>query len=188
MEPRNPSREELEERVARFDQLQPMSTFKDRADIPQGAKDIIFARKLMPVILEKTKNPFGDTAAIYGAAGTTMNISICPPGQGPCLHSHNSTYETFMVLEGAFEFSVGDEGQEKITLNKWDVFSCEPVMYRGFRNVADTDSVLLTVITGEVDARDDISVPPTVTEEVRDGYGEEVLEAFKKLATFNERN
>ena len=60
-------------------------------------------------------------------------------------------------------------------------------MYRGFRNVADTDSVLLTVITGEVDARDDISVPPTVTEEVRDGYGEDVLEAFKKLATFNER-
>ena len=108
MEPRNPSREELEQRVARFDQLQPMSTFKDRADIPQGAKDIIFARKLMPVILEQTKNPFGDTAAIYGAAGTTMNISICPPGQGPCLHSHNSTYETFMVLEGAFEFSVGD--------------------------------------------------------------------------------
>ena len=187
MEPRNPSREELAQRVARFDQLQPMSTAKDLADIPQEAMDIIFARTLMPVILEKTKNPFGDTAAIYGAAGTTMNVSVCPPGQGPCLHSHNHTYETFMVLDGAFEFSVGDDGQEKITLNKWDVFSCPPGMYRGFKNVADTDSVLLTVITGAVHERDDVSVPPRVTEQVRDGYGEEVLNAFKKIATFNER-
>ena len=142
MEPRNPSREELEQRVARFDQLQPMSTSKDLADIPQDAKDIIFARTLMPVILEKTKNPFGDAAAIYGAAGTTMNVSVCPPGQGPCLHSHNHTYETFMVLEGAFEFSVGDEGQETLTLNKWDVFSCPPGMYRGFRNIAETNTEL----------------------------------------------
>ncbi len=188
MEPRNPSREELAQRVARFDQLQPMSTAKELADIPQEAMDIIFARTLMPVILEKTKNPFGDTAAIYGAAGTTMNVSVCPPDQGPCLHSHNHTYETFMVLDGAFEFSVGDDGQEKIILNKWDVFSCPPGMYRGFKNVADTDSVLLTVITGAVHERDDVSVPPQVTEQVRDGYGEEVLNAFKKIATFNERD
>lgn len=187
MEPRNPSREELAQRVARFDQLQPMSTAKALADIPQEAMDIIFARTLMPVILEKTKNPFGDTAAIYGAAGTTMNVSVCPPGQGPCLHSHNHIYETFMVLDGAFEFSVGDDGQEKITLKKWDVFSCPPGMYRGFKNVAATDSVLLTVITGAVHERDDVSVPPQVTEQVRDGYGEEVLNAFKKIATFNER-
>ena len=186
MKPRNPSREELAQRVARFDQLQPMSTAKDLADIPQAARDIIFARTLMPVILEKTKNPFGDTAAIYGAAGTTMNVSVFPPGQGPCLHSHHHTYENFMVLDGAFEFSVGDDGQEKITLNKWDVFSCPPGMYRGFKNVADTDSVLLTVITGAVHERDDVSVPPRVTEQVRAGYGEEVLKAFKKIATFNE--
>jgi predicted amidohydrolase len=26
-----------------------------------------------------------------------MFISVMPPGQGPCLHSHNGTYETFMV-------------------------------------------------------------------------------------------
>jgi hypothetical protein len=47
METRNPSREELAQRVARFDQLHPMSTAKDLADIPQAALDIIFARALM---------------------------------------------------------------------------------------------------------------------------------------------
>src|SRR5262249_44360040 len=127
------------------------------------------------------------TAPIYGAAGTTMNISICPPGQGPCLHSHNSTYETFIVLEGVFEFSVGEEGQEKIVLNKWDVFSCPPGVYRVFRNISENESVLLTMITGAVDARDDVAVPPMVTEQVRINFGEEVLAAFQKIARFNER-
>jgi len=188
METRNPTHEELAKRVARFDRLQPMSTVKDLASVPQDAMDIIFARKLMPVVLEHTKNPFGHTAAIYGAGGMTMNVSICPPQQGPCLHSHNATYETFLVLDGAFEFSVGDEGQEKIVLNKWDVFSCPPGMYRGFRNIADRDSVLLTVITGPVHERDDVAVPPKVTEQVRSGFGEDVLTAFKTIATFHERS
>ena len=186
-ENRNMTKEEMARRVARFDQLQPMSTAKDMADVPQDAMDVIFARTLMPVILEKTKNPFGDTAAIFGASGTTMNVSVCPPGQGPCLHAHNSTYETFMVLDGAFEFSVGEEGQETVRLNKWDVFSCPPGVYRGFRNIADKDSVLLTVITGEVDARDDVDVPPKITEQLRSDYGENVLDTFRKIVTFNER-
>ena len=82
MENRNMTKEEISQRVARFDQLQPMSTSKDMADVPQEAMDVIFARKLMPVILEKTKNPFGDSAAIFGAAGTTMNVSVCPPDKG----------------------------------------------------------------------------------------------------------
>ena len=56
---RNMTKEEIAQRVARFDQLQPMSTAKDMADVSQDAMDVIFARRLMPVILEKTKNPFG---------------------------------------------------------------------------------------------------------------------------------
>jgi len=47
-----PTREDLERRVARFDRLQPMSTARDLGWTPQTAMDIIFARKLMPVILD----------------------------------------------------------------------------------------------------------------------------------------
>lgn len=126
----------------------------------------------------------GDTAGIYGAGGTTMNVSIMPPGQGPCLHSHDATYETFFVLEGKIEFRVGPNGEEKIVLEKWDTFSCPPKVYRGFKNVGDTDAVLLTTITGPADARDDVGVPPSVGEEVQSRFGNKVLDAFKKLATF----
>ncbi len=186
MDTRNMSAEEIESRVARFDALQPMSTPNDLGNLSQDALDVVFARRLMPVILEKTKNPFGTTAAIFGAAGTTMNVSVCPPGQGPTLHTHHNTYETFMVLEGAFEFSVGGEGEETVTLGRWDVFSCPPGVPRGFHNCADTDSVLLTVITGGVHERDDVSVPPSVTQRMREEFGEETVESLRKIVTMNE--
>jgi len=157
---------EITERTARFDALQPMSTMKDNDRVAQAAKDLIFARKIMPIVLERTKNPFGDTAAIFGAGGLTMNISVCPPGQGPGLHCHHNTYETFFVLEGAFEFHVGDRGEERVRLNRWDTFSCPPGVCRGFVNVHDQDSVLLTVITGPANARDDVTLPPVMAERV----------------------
>lgn len=183
---RNMTSEEIAQRTGRFDQLQPMSTSKDLNWVPQPAMDIVFARKLMPVVLENTKNPFGHKAPIYGASGMSLHVSICPPGQGPCLHSHNSTYETFVCLDGKFEFSLGDRGQEKVTLGKWDTFSCPPNVYRGFRNASDRDSVLLTIISGPPDARDDVSCPPIVAEQLRE-HGENVLAAMKAIVKFDEQ-
>ena len=75
-----PSSEELGSRIARFEDLQEMPTAKKYEWCGQEALDVIFARKLMPVILDDTKNPFGNIAPIIGVAGTTMFISIMTPG------------------------------------------------------------------------------------------------------------
>jgi len=91
-----------------------------------------------------------------------------------------------MVLEGAFEFSIGGSGEETVVLNRWDVFSCPPGVPRGFRNCADRDSVLLTVITGAVHERDDVSVPAAVTRRLRAEFGEEVVDTFRKIVTLQE--
>jgi quercetin dioxygenase-like cupin family protein len=175
-----PTRAEIEERVARFDRLQPMSTMKDNDRVPLSAKDIIFARTIMPVVLEKTDSPFGNQAPVYGAAGMTMFISVCPPGQGPALHAHVKTFETFTVLEGRFEFYIGDRGEETVVLDKWDSFSCPPGWCRGFRNVDTKDSVLQTLITGGVHDRNDIGLPPIVAEQL-EAIGPGVLDEFKKI-------
>lgn len=181
-----PTREALESRISRYGALREMTTrTEDLAGVSQEAIDIIFARKIMPVILDDTKNPFGKFAPIFGAARTTMFISILPPGQGPCLHSHNDTYETFMVLEGRIEYHIGEPIEHRITLDKWDVFSCPPKVYRGFRNVGDTDAVQLTVITGITEGRDDVSMPDSIAQQVRREHGEEVLEKFKKVFYFD---
>ena len=180
-----PTWEELESRISRFDALKPMSTAGDLAWVGQEAMDVFYARKLMPVILDDTKNPFGNVAPIFGAAGTTMFISIMPPGQGPCLHSHNSTFETFMVLEGSIEYYVGDPIAHRLTLNKWDTFSCPPRVYRGFHNAGDTDAVMLTVITGVEEGRDDVSMPDSIAVEAGQKFGAKVVDAFRSIFSFD---
>ena len=181
---RSMTSEEIAERTARYSDLEPMNVPIDREIVSQDAMDVIFARKIMPVIMEKTKNPFGDSGAIYGANGMTMNISVLPPSQGPCLHAHNATFETFIVLDGSITFHVGQPGEEEhLTLNRWDSFSCPPEVYSGFNNASDTEqAVLLTVINGDPNARDDVNVPPAITEQLRSAHGEPVVEEFRKLA------
>ena len=174
------TKEEVAQRTARFDKLQAMSTLKDNPAVPLAARDIFLARKIMPIVLEQTQNAFGSVAAIYGAAGLTMNISVCPPGQGPGLHAHHRTFETFFVLEGIFEFSVNDDGGQKVVLNKWDTLSVPPGVCRGFRNIADSDSTLMTVITGGVHDRNDISLPPSMGKAI-DAHGPGVLDEVKKI-------
>ncbi len=183
---RNMTRDEIQTRTGRFAGLQPMSTAKNLADqgVPQEALDIVFANKLMPVVLEKTANPFGNASPITGAGGMSLHVSVCPPGQGPCLHSHNSTFETFVCLDGKWEFSVGDKGQEKVVLETWDTFSCPPNVYRGFRNIADKDSVLMTIISGPQEARDDVSLPPIIADRLQK-IGPDVLPAFEKIVKFD---
>ena len=174
------TKEEVNQRTARFDKLQAMSTLKDNPAVPEAARDIFLARKIMPIVLEQTQNAFGSVAAIYGAAGLTMNISVCPPGQGPGLHAHHKTFETFFVLEGKFEFSVNDDGAEKVVLNQWDTLSVPPGVCRGFRNIDSKDSTLMTVITGGVHDRNDISLPPSIGAAI-DAHGPGVLDEVKKI-------
>ncbi len=174
------TKEEVNQRTARFDKLQAMSTLKDNPVVSEAARDIFLARKIMPIVLEQTQNAFGSVAAIYGAAGLTMNISVCPPGQGPGLHAHHKTFETFFVLEGKFEFSVNDDGAEKVVLNKWDTLSVPPGVCRGFRNIDSKESTLMTVITGGVHDRNDISLPPSIGAAI-DAHGPGVLDEVKKI-------
>lgn len=180
-----PTKEEIDGRIGRFDRLEAMSTAGDLGWVGQKAMDVFFARKIMPVILNDTKNPFGNAAPIFGASGTTMFISIMPPGQGPCLHSHNSTFETFIVLEGSIEYYVGEPIEHRVTLNKWDTFSCPPGVYRGFHNVGESDAVQLTVITGLGETGDDVSMPNSIAEEVGRDYGDKVVEAFRSVFSFD---
>ena len=180
-----PTADELDSRIGRYGDLRAMSTATDDlAEVSLDVMDIFFSRKIMPVILEKTKNPFGHDAPIYGASGTTMFISIMPSGQGACLHSHNGTFETFMVLQGSIEYRIGDPVTHHRTLNQWDTFSCPPLVYRGFRNVGDVDAVQLTVLTGPVEEHNDVSMPHSVYEQVEREHGPAAVEPFAKLFGF----
>ncbi len=155
---RHISVEEMNRRVSRFGQLKPLPVQASN-QVPQAARDVVYARQLLSVIgLEGTgKTPINAAAPIIGAGGMTMTIARCPAGQGPGLHNHKDTFETFTVLEGRFEVCWNDQGQNRLELERFDTISIPPGVYRSFRNIGDTDGMLQVLITGGVHDMNDIA-------------------------------
>jgi quercetin dioxygenase-like cupin family protein len=146
---------EMQSRIARYRQLAALPI--QRSDIPLAARDVVYARKLLSVIgLEDVTTPINAEAPIRGAAGMTMTLAVCPPGQGPGLHAHRQTYETFTVLKGRFEVSWNDDGSERALLELYDTISFPPGVCRAFRNIGDEEGILQVIITGGVHDMTDI--------------------------------
>lgn len=159
---------EMALRVARFAKLEPLPIQRDQS-IPQEALDVIYARKLLQVIgLDEGETPIASAAPIRGAAGMTMTIACCPPGQGPALHAHRRTFETFTVLQGTFDFRYGDHGEDGIVLGRFDTISIPPGVTRAFRNVGDEEGYLQVVITGGIHDMHDIDVSPEAEQRLKE--------------------
>ncbi len=150
------SKSEMRKRIARFGALEPLPI--QTSGIPLAARDVVYARKLLSVIgLEAdTATPINAQAPIRGAAGMTMTLAVCPPGQGPGLHAHRQTYETFTVLKGRFEVTWNDDGSEREVLELFDTVSFPPGVCRAFRNIGEEEGILQVIITGGVHDMTDI--------------------------------
>jgi quercetin dioxygenase-like cupin family protein len=149
------SQAEMAKRISRFNQLSPLRI--QQSDIPLAARDVVYSRKLLSVIgLEDAHTPINEGAPIIGAAGMTMTLAVCPPGQGPGLHAHRQTYETFTVMKGRFEVRWNDDGSGSAILELYDTVSFPPGVCRSFRNVGDEEGILQVIITGGVHDMTDI--------------------------------
>ena len=123
------SQKDMQRRIARFASLKPLPI--QNASIPEKARDVVYSRKLLSVIgLENANTPINQGAPIVGAAGMTMTLAVCPPGQGPGLHSHRQTYETFTVMQGRFEVRWNDDGSGSAILGLYDTVSFPPGVCR----------------------------------------------------------
>jgi quercetin dioxygenase-like cupin family protein len=150
------SKSEMAKRIARFSALKPLPI--QQSDMPLAARDVVYARKLLSVIglEEDAATPINAEAPIRGAAGMTMTLAVCPPGQGPGLHAHRQTYETFTVLKGRFEVTWNDDGSEREVLELFDTVSFPPGVCRAFRNIGEEEGMLQVIITGGVHDMGDI--------------------------------
>jgi quercetin dioxygenase-like cupin family protein len=149
------SQAQMAKRISRYAALKPLPI--QNPSIPEKARDVVYSRKLLSVIGLQTETPINVGAPIIGAAGMTMTLAVCPPGQGPGLHSHRETYETFTVLKGRFEVSWNDDGSERAVLELYDTVSFPPGVCRAFRNVGDGEGILQVIITGGVHDMNDIA-------------------------------
>ncbi|MEC3947774.1 cupin domain-containing protein [Sphingobium sp. HWE2-09] len=149
--------------------------------VPSEAMDTIFARKILSVIgLENDETPVSQGALIQGAGGMAMGIGVCPPGNGPDLHAHLNTYETFTVLKGRFEIRWNDDGSESLILEQFDTISIPPGVCRAFKNISDSEGMLQAIITGGVHDMNDIAFSRTVGEKLG-GQFPDALDYFKKV-------
>jgi quercetin dioxygenase-like cupin family protein len=160
------STEEMRKRIARYRELRPLPI--QNPSIPEKARDVVYSRTLLSVIgLETNANtPINVGAPIVGAAGMTMTLAVCPPGQGPGLHSHRKTYETFTVMQGRFEVRWNDDGSGSAVLELYDTISLPPGVCRSFRNIGADEGILQVIITGGVHDMSDIDFAPDAKRQI----------------------
>lgn len=157
---------EMLARVSRYSELEPLK-IQQSAPAPLPVLDLIYSRELLPVIgLEDGESALADAPPIRGAAGMTMTLARCPAGTGPGLHNHRETFETFTVLQGRFEFSWGDSGENSVELDTFDTISIPPGCCRAFRNISDDMGLVQVLITGGVHDMNDLDFHPAIGESV----------------------
>jgi quercetin dioxygenase-like cupin family protein len=173
------SQQDMQQRIARFRELAPLPIQFDKS-IPQAALDMIYSRKLLSVVgLEQaTGAALGVGAPIRGAAGITMTLAVCPPGQGPSLHAHRKTFETFTVLRGKFEIRWNDDAGCSAVLEEFDTISVPPGVCRAFCNVGDSEGILQVIISGGVHDMQDIEISTRVAAAIQ-ALGPGLLEKFQ---------
>lgn len=171
-------------RIARFGQLTEIEPQRGH-DLPQQVADLIWSRRLLPVVTraDEAPSPFGNQAPIKGAGDMSITYAACPEGTGPSLHTHRRTYETFTVLRGRFEFSLGDVGESIVVLDLFDTISVPPGIARAFRNVGMGEGLLQVIITGGQHDVNDIVFPAKTAKEISD-HGEEYLTYFQSKGLF----
>jgi len=119
---------------------------------------------------------------VGGDAGVfRLGIVTCPPGNGPGLHVHWKTHETFMALTGRWQVLWGDKGEEKTIIEPFDLIAVPPQVTRTFINVSDADAHLLVIIQGQKEEFDDVGRVPETAQKVAQKYGPEMVKKLESL-------
>ena len=133
------TREEMLQRVWRFDELTP----SPRAFLDCSLPGHI--RTLYSALGAGAEDEQLEGTAVEHAENFHIDFVKAAPDNGAALHSHGSE-ETFVALTGQWDVFWGDEGEESVVLNPFDGIVVPAGVLRGFRNSADSESTLLVVL------------------------------------------
>ena len=85
---------------------------------------------------------------ISAVDGFHLSIIKAGPNKGTGLHNH-TTVEVFMPLTGTWAVQWGDNGENELTLQQWDVISVPTGIMRGFRNDSAEEAYMLAIVGGD---------------------------------------
>lgn len=181
-----PTPEQMQHNIARFSQLKPKSRrYAEQAGIPAEAFEMIAAKSIYLLMAPQGAGGANASPAVVGAPGLTVNICECPPGNGPMLHAHERTRETFLCLRGRFQVRWGDQGEHETSLGPFDLISVPPGVSRAFINDGEDTAFLLVMIQGTGDDLSDVAYSPQVGREIEDRYGVGVRRRFEDVLGWN---
>lgn len=168
--------------IARFSDLVPVKkTFEvNGIAIPEEAYALVAAKN--NVVLMEPRAESSNRAAILGPPSVKVFVSTCPPGQGPALHLHPTSTETFLPLTGAWRISWGRQGENGVDIGPFDAVCVPPGHYRAFRNVGESEATILVMVNYP---NEDTSEPTITVRSVRDEvqarFGADVIRAMQAI-------
>lgn len=171
-----PTKEEMAKRVVRFADAVPYKSQFIDAGIPPEVMEMVTAQSVYPLLAPSDYKGRSALAPIKSNPGAIISIAETPPGNSPGLHCHETTVENFFCLNGRFEVSWGDEGENSIMLEPLDFISVPPGVTRKFTNVSSEIARLLVVIQPPAGGNEDrIAYAPQVGREIESKYGAEMV-------------
>jgi mannose-6-phosphate isomerase-like protein (cupin superfamily) len=84
---------------------------------------------------------------IVAEAEFTVSYTRVPPGNGNSLHDHK-THEVFIPLSSRWRIAWGEQGENSVELDAYDIISIPPGQHRQYTNIGNTEGLLLTVLGG----------------------------------------
>ncbi|MBB3178736.1 alpha/beta fold hydrolase [Variovorax sp. Sphag1AA] len=174
--------ETMRQRHVQFAALQPyQKQLESAAGLPPAVMEKLAAHKVFPILVPKAYKGRSAGAPLRGEEGLIAALAECPPGDGPALHCHEQTTENFFVVEGEFEVSWGDKGEDSILLKPCDFLSVPAGVCRTFRNVSDKTGRLLALIQTTGDQSDPSAFTPDVERDVQREFGAEIIEKLRTI-------
>jgi uncharacterized RmlC-like cupin family protein len=185
MERWTPTQEEMKSRIARFKEVASVKKLHlEEKGIPPDVLEMIMAKTtrniMSPGPLPGQLSP--KPAVKGGDSGVfRLGIATCPPNQGPGLHVHYHTHETFMALTGKWEIQWGDHGEESVILDHLDLIAMPPCVTRRFINRSNEDAHLMVIIQGQREEFDDVDRVPETAEAIAKKYGQGMVDKLENL-------
>ena len=184
MKTMTPTPEEMERRVCRFNKLVPVKKQYEAKGIPAAAYEAVAADQTFVMMAPQGHlSATGEAPPIIGGDGgdvVTYNIVTCPPGNGPLLHAHQFTHETFMALDGRFRIEWGDKGEHSLVLEKFDMVAVPPRVVRRFVNISDHDAHLFVPIQGPSYAFRDVENRPADRDMIEKRFGALIVQRLEE--------
>ena len=179
------SPEEMTHNIARFDDLL-ANKAKTGNKIPPEARERMTARATKTVIADPTASdtPWGaggKGGPISGPKNFAVVIAECESHNGPALHVHQNSTETFTCIKGRFRIEWGDNAEHGIELNLFDTISVPPGVMRRFENISDETGLLYVILQGNEKRLRDVEFAPKLGEELREQFGDAVVHKLEDI-------